>query len=91
MNEQRRHDRTPSAAVIELSHDSIGTILVSSRDISGRGVFVFGEPGLELPPVGTILNLKITGAMGHEMPEVLAEVVRTDEDGIGICFLQELF
>lgn len=91
MHEQRKHGRTRSSAVIELSHDSIGTILVSSRDVSDRGVFVFREPGLELPPVGTILNLKITGVMGHERPEVLAEVVRTDDDGIGICFLQELF
>ncbi len=91
MREQRKHSRSRLPAAIELSHDSFGTIMLTSRDISDRGVFVLGAPGLELPPVGTILNLKINGVMGRETPEVLAEVVRTDDDGIGICFLQELF
>jgi len=91
MDEQRKHGRTRAQAAIKLSHDSFGTIWVGSRDISDGGIFVIREPGQVLPLVGTVLNLTVSGVMAHELPEIQAEVVRADDDGIGIRFMQAVF
>lgn len=91
MDEQRKHGRAKSPVAIELSHEDLGTIWVSSRDISIGGVFVLLEAGQKPPPVGTVLNLKINGIMGGEKPELLARVVRIEADGIALHFMQDLF
>jgi hypothetical protein len=91
VDEQRKHGRAKSPVAIELSHDDLGTIWVSSRDISEGGVFVSLGADQVSPPVGTVLNLKISGFMSGEKPELLAKVVRIEADGIALQFLQDLF
>jgi hypothetical protein len=91
MQEKRKHSRSRAKTAIELSHEDFGTLVLSSRDISEGGVYVFQEPGQVQPPLGTIVQLEVRGVMGQPVQQVQAEVVRADADGIGMRFLQNPF
>ena len=61
-NDKRRHLRTPLACKIKITHDSLGELIVKTRDISDGGVFVVLEPD-QVPPIGT----HVTGQARHPL------------------------
>ena len=83
--EQRRSIRTPLACRIKIMHESIGELLVKTRDISDGGVFVVLEPE-NIPVVGTILTGQVQGLM-DDAPILAMEVVRVEPQGIGLRFV----
>ena len=84
--ETRRYIRTPFACRIKIIHDSIGELLVKTRDISDGGVFVVLEPE-QIPPVGTVVAGQVQGLMDNA-PVLQMEVVRVEPTGVGLRFLQ---
>lgn len=84
--EKRKHIRTPFACRIKIIHDSIGELLVKTRDISDGGVFVVLEPE-QIPPVGSLVAGQVQGLM-DDAPVLQMEVVRVEPEGVGLRFLQ---
>lgn len=85
--DKRRHVRTPFACRIKITHDSVGELIVKTRDISDGGVFVVLEPE-NIPPIGTHLTGQVQGLM-DDAPVLTMEVVRVEPVGVGLRFLQE--
>ena len=87
MPNNRRHLRTPIKCQVKVSHDSIGEILVNTRDISDSGVFLLTE-NIDMPPVGTIVQGQVQG-MEMAAPILKMEIVRIEPGGIGLRFINE--
>lgn len=57
-----------------------------TRDISDNGVFLLYGPE-PYPPVGTKISIKVMNSMsGEDPPWVDGEIVRVDDDGMGVRF-----
>lgn len=84
-HEQRRHLRTPLACRIKITHETIGELVVKTRDISDGGVFVILDPK-DIPAVGTIVTGQVQGLM-DEAPVLAMEVVRIESEGVGLRFV----
>lgn len=87
MSDKREHYRTPLACRIKIYHESIGELMVKTRDISDGGVFVVLDPD-QMPPIGSIVTGQVQGMMA-EAPIVTMEVVRIESQGVGLRFLSE--
>ena len=85
--DKRRHTRTPFACRIKIMHESIGELVVKTRDISDGGVFVVLEPE-QIPPVGTHLSGQVQGLM-DDAPILDMVVVRVEPGGVGLKFVAE--
>lgn len=85
--DKRRNVRTSFACRIKIAHNSVGELLVKTRDISDGGVFVVLEPE-QIPPVGTRLTGQVQGLM-DDAPVLQLEVVRVEPAGVGLRFIQE--
>ncbi len=83
--EKRRHIRTPLQCRIKIVHDSVGELVVKTRDISDGGVFVVLEPD-QVPPIGTHLTGQVQGLM-DDAPILEMEVVRVEPSGVGLRFV----
>lgn len=86
--EQRRHIRTPLACRIKIVHETIGELMVKTRDISDGGVFVIIDPE-NIPPVGTQVTGQVQGLM-EDAPVVAMEVVRIEPAGVGLRFIEDV-
>jgi hypothetical protein len=81
----RRHRRTALACQIKIMHDSLGELLVNTRDISDGGVFVVLEPD-QMPPIGSRVTGQVQGMM-EDAPILDMEVVRMESGGVGLKFV----
>lgn len=82
----RRHERVPLSSRIRISHDSFGSVVVKTRDISFGGVYLIVDD-LTMPPPGTVIEGQIQDEM-EDRPVVLMEVVRVEPNGVGLKFLE---
>lgn len=88
LEEQRRHVRTPSGAVVEMQHPSLGTIQIKARDLSDGGIFAL-MGNYRAPPVGTTVMVRIkryTGVINQE--PVPMRVVHQQQGGVGLAFVR---
>lgn len=83
--EQRRDRRTLFACRIKISHPQLGERIVSTRDISDGGVFILLDKN-EVPPIGSIVQGQVQG-LTDDAPILDMEVVRIEDEGIGLRFL----
>ena len=86
---KRLYPRFNVATTLRLTCPGHGDMLLRTRDQSTGGVFL--EKGNQefLPPPGTTVFLQITELLdGEEAPVVKAEVVRANEEGIGVRFAE---
>lgn len=86
MSEKRLHVRTPFSCKIKIQHESVGELIVKTRDISDGGVFVILEPE-HVPPIGTIVTGQVQGLVG-DAPALEMEVVRVEPTGVGLRFIK---
>ncbi len=86
-HEKRKHIRTPFACRIKIQHESVGEILVKTRDISDGGVFVVLEPEL-VPAIGSLLLGQVQG-IAEDAPILKMEVVRVETTGVGLRFVEQ--
>ncbi len=87
MHEKRQHLRTAVSIKVRVWHDSIGSVIFTTRDVSDGGVFLItsGDP---IPPVGTVVQGQVQGPV-DDLPVVTMEVVRLEPTGIGLRFVEE--
>jgi hypothetical protein len=83
--DKRRHIRTPLACRIKIVHDSMGELVVKTRDISDGGVFVVLDAD-QVPPIGTHVTGQVQGLM-DDAPILEMEVVRVEPSGVGLRFV----
>ncbi|MDB6060686.1 MAG: hypothetical protein JWM78_789 [Verrucomicrobiaceae bacterium] len=88
MVEQRRFNRVPSSAVVEMQHPVLGLIEVKARDLSDGGIFV-SMGSHPAPPMGTEMMIRIkryTGTINQE--PVRMRVVHHQAGGVGLVFIR---
>lgn len=84
MANRRKHIRTPLATRIKITHPSIGSVVVTTRDVSDGGVYLVTS-GVAMPPVGTVVEGQVQGPVG-DLPVVKMRIVRSDSEGFGLTF-----
>jgi len=87
MNEQRRHPRIEMRLKVQISHESMDSVVLVTRDISQSGIYLVTDDA-ELPPVGTIVEGQVQGEV-EDPPQVQMEVVRVEPEGVGLRFLSD--
>lgn len=85
MSDLRRHVRTLLSCKIKITHDSVGELIVKTRDISDGGVFVVLD-SQQIPAIGSIVTGQVQGLPG-EAPILKMEVVRVEPTGVGLRFI----
>lgn len=88
MSEHRDSPRIPMKTRIRITHESIGEIETTTRDISNSGVFLFMED-IALPDIGAIVQGQVQGLPGGDAPIVDMEVVRMEPEGIGLRYVRD--
>ncbi len=88
--ERRQHPRIQLPFLVELQHPSLGKLRSIARDISEGGVFVH----LENPTVKPGAKLKLTllnptDVENHPTPTVEMVVMRVEDNGIGLAFVNK--
>ena len=82
--EKRQHSRIPLATRVRIHHDSIGELILRTRDLSHGGLFVYRDQH-RLPPVGTVVEVQVQDTP-EEAPIVAMVIVREDDEGVGMQF-----
>lgn len=85
MQEKRRAVRTPFKSRIRIKHDSLGSVETITRDVSDTGVFLHLEGKFDLG-LGDVIEAQVLGLPGGDAPVLELEVMRLDEDGVGLKF-----
>ena len=83
--DNRQYERVALASRIRITHDTFGSVVVKTRDISVGGVYLIIDD-LSMPPPGTVIEGQIQDEM-EDRPVVRMEVVRVEPNGVGLKFL----
>ena len=88
-SEQRKHLRIGLIVDIELTLPGQNKATVRTKNISDGGLFLVLDD-VDLPPIGTEVQVRLKNQLGdgEEPPVNRAMVVRTEESGIGLEFLE---
>lgn len=86
MDERRKHQRIPLTIDIKIMHPDIGEKMVRTRNFSEGGLFILVEPS-DLPPVGEFVQGQVQG-MEVEAPIVQMKIVRMEDDGLGLEYME---
>ncbi len=81
----RKHVRSPLRAKVKITSSLSGETLVYTQDLSDGGLFVLSEGNI-LPKVGELVQVQVQGALA-DAPVLEAEVVRVNNEGIGLMFM----
>jgi hypothetical protein len=87
MIEQRKFERSSSAALCEVVHPSFGSLEFKVRDLSDGGAFVYSGHHIA-PPVGTVVKVVIkrySGVINEEPVDM--RVVHHQSGGFGMMFI----
>lgn len=85
---KRESVRTKLRADVKLSHPSVGDVDLHTGDISDGGAYILSE-GNSLPDVGECVNVQVQGMGSGEAPVVKMRIVRMDNKGIGLEFVDD--
>lgn len=83
----RQHPRTGLRVRINLTHKCVGDVSVYTDNMSDGGVFILSE-GKYLPDMGEIVRIQVQDLPVDAAPQLRARVVRVDQAGIGVEFLE---
>ena len=87
-NNKRAAVRTKLRADVKLSHPEVGDVNLHTGDISDTGAYIFAE-GQSLPGVGECVNVQVQGMGGEAAPVVKMRIVRIDNKGVGLEFIDD--
>lgn len=87
MRDRRRYPRTEANLNVRISHPELGAHTTETRDISDGGAYVLLPPGHNFS-VGTVVTVQVHDAP-QGAPELKMRVMRVDDEGIGLMFLDE--
>ncbi len=85
---KRVHIRNKLRAEVKLSHPQVGDIKLRTADISEGGAYILAE-GNTLPDIGEIVVVQVQGLGGGDGPLVKMRIVRFDNEGIGLVFVDD--
>ncbi len=88
--DQRKFPRRDLHIEVELGFPSGDKQIVRTRDVSDGGVFIVLDK-LRRPMIGEVVTVKINSAAEHPeniFPSSDAVVVRQEEGGIGLAFIE---
>ncbi len=88
-SENRKHLRIGLIVDIELTLPGQDMVNVRTRNISDGGLYLILDE-IELPTVGTEVKVRLKNQLGdgEEPPINRARVVRHEQNGIGLVFLE---
>ena len=84
----RESIRTKLRAEVKLSHPEMGDLSLHTGDISDGGAYIFSEGNL-LPKIGELVEVQVQGMGGGDAPILKMKVVRLDNDGVGLQFIDD--
>lgn len=84
----RKHVRTKLRAAVKLTQPGVGEFTLHTRDISDSGAYVFCEPDSRAQ-VGDVVEVQVQGLPGGDAPVVRMRVVRLDDTGMGLEFVDD--
>ncbi|MCW9023769.1 MAG: PilZ domain-containing protein [Gammaproteobacteria bacterium] len=85
MDNRRRHTRHPLEVDVKITHPDIGEKIVKTKNISDSGLFLIVEP-TEMPAIGDVVQGQIQGML-DDAPVVKMKIVRVEEEGLGLQFI----
>ncbi len=88
--EKRKFIRREARFEVELGLPSGGVQLAGTRDVSDGGVFILLDQLLR-PVIGEVVTVKLTANpknLGESFPSGDAVVVRQEDDGVGLAFIE---
>jgi hypothetical protein len=62
-------------------------VILNTRNISDSGVFIVTD-GVSMPPIGSVVQGQVQGMMANA-PVLDMEVVRVEQEGLGLKFLEQ--
>ena len=86
MENKREHPRYPLSVDVKITHADFGEKIVKTRNISDSGLFILVEP-TAMPPLGEIVQGQVQGEH-DDMPVVKMKIVRMEDDGLGLQFIE---
>jgi len=90
VEERRSANRGQAKIAVELLHERLKDAVTQTRDYSETGVFVENMPGTRILKPGVEINIRVTGIMGLPSQIIAARVVRINEEGIALQFLEPI-
>lgn len=88
MDNKREHNRSPLKVQLRIDHPLHGQLMVTTRDISEKGVFVVIDDAQRLLTIGEVVSGQVQG-LPMEAPIVRMEVVRFEPSGVALVFQRE--
>jgi len=88
--EKRKYIRREARFEVELGLPSGDIQLAGTRDVSDGGVFILLDP-LQRPVIGEVVTVKLienTQNAGEIFPSGDAVVVRQEDEGVGLAFIE---
>jgi hypothetical protein len=87
MNDKRQHERIAFPAEVKIMHPGFGSMVGRTRDMSDGGLFLLLDinPGLAVGAQVTVQAQDLSG----DAPLVKATVVRIEESGVALMYLEE--
>ncbi|WP_416399168.1 PilZ domain-containing protein [Allohahella sp. A8] len=85
--ELRQHQRIKASFRVEVVHPSTGTMVTQTRDISESGAFIKLRNEL-LSHKNVEIQLRVLGLPSGPGELVTGRVVRVEEEGLGVLFVQ---
>jgi len=88
-NEHRKHLRIGLVVDIELTLDNAEIITVRTKNISDGGLFLILDD-IDMPPIGSKVQVRLKNQLGDgdTPPANYAMVVRQENDGVGLEFIE---
>lgn len=80
--------RTKLRAEVKLSHPEVGEVDLHTSDISDSGAYIL-VGGKSVPDVGECVSVQVQGMGGGDAPVVKMRIVRMDNKGIGLEFVDD--
>ncbi|MEE8056553.1 MAG: PilZ domain-containing protein [Pseudomonadales bacterium] len=84
---KREYIHTKLRAEVKFSHPEVGELGLHTGDISDGGAYIFAE-GHSLPNIGECVEIQVQG-IGGDAPALKMRIVRLDNKGIGLEFVNE--
>ncbi|WP_081763284.1 PilZ domain-containing protein [Imhoffiella purpurea] len=90
MSDRRVYPRLPLAVEVELHRCGELLTVVRTDDLSNGGAFLVLD-GVDPPPMGSRVQVKVVGPLGGGEPAPLVDalVVRHAPDGVAVKFIDE--
>lgn len=90
MVERRKSERLPVTVEVQVEWTpaTAGPLVFKTRDLSDSGILLRVD-GQAIPPVGQVVTVRLKDPLadGETPPLLKAEVVRQDNQGLGLKFL----